>query len=332
MLRKLIGWTLCVAPLLALAQTPQTRLEALSPGEWLSYEVPLQPGARAPCCFSWDGRDVRDGVCPLEREGGNFGTRDSDAVPPAGSSLRVLLRRGASGFDRVWAIDTECAIDAGAARVVEAGRATADDSIALLQLALAGTARKQSSEAVAAIALHGGDQADRTLLDASRIGRPRAVRRDAIFWLAQARGEPGFRAVRELLEREPQGELQRHAVFALSISPVPAAAAELRQLATAHADADIRGEALFWLAQNKDAQVETIALAALRGEPSRRSVDKAVFALSQLPAARAIPALRKLVESDRPREVRKQALFWLAQVDDAAVLPVFDELLGGAPR
>jgi hypothetical protein len=332
MLRTLIGWTLCIAPLLASAQTPQARLEALAPGEWLSYEVPLQPGVRAPCCFSWHGREISDGVCPLEREAGNFGTRDSQPLPPPGSALRVLVRRAATGFDRVWAIDMECGIDAGAARVVEAGAAAADDSVALLQQALAGTERKQTSQAVAAIALHAGALADRTLLDASRTGQPRAVRREAIFWLAQARGEPGFRAVRELIEREPEGELRRHAVFALSISEVDDAAPELRRLATTHAEAEVRGEALFWLAQNRDPQVETIALAALRDDPPRRMVEKAVFALSQLPAARAIPALRGLVESGQPREVRKQALFWLAQVDDEAVLPVFDELLGGARR
>lgn len=332
MLGRLIAWTLCAVPLLASARTPQAQLEVLAPGEWLSYEVPLQPGVRAPCCFSWQGREVRDGVCQLDREGGNFGTRDSEALPPAGSSLRVLLRRDAAGFDRVWAIDSGCAIDAGAARVVEADAASTDDSIALLQQALGATRRKHWSQAVAAIALHAGAKADRTLLDASRAEQPRAVRRDAIFWLAQARGEPGFRAVRALLEREQDDELRRHMVFALSISRVDAAAPELRRLATTHADAEVRGEALFWLAQNRDADVEKIALAALGDAPPRRMVEKAVFALSQLPAARAIPALRRLVEGDQPREVRKQALFWLAQVDDEAVLPVFDELLGGARR
>jgi HEAT repeat protein len=54
---------------------------------------------------------------------------------------------------------------------------------------------------------------------------------------------------------------------------------------------------------------------------------KAVFALSKLPHDRAIPALRALVESDRPRAIRREALFWLAQTNDDAVLPVFDELL-----
>ena len=332
MLRRLIGWTLCAAPLLATAQSPQTQLEALSPGEWLSYEVPLQPGVQAPCCFTWKGGEPRDGVCRLDREGGNFGTRDSQPLPPEGSPLRVLLRRDATGFDRVWALAPECGVDAGSARVVEAGAMSASDSVALLQRALASPQRKPPSQAVAAIALHAGEAADRALLDASLAARPRAVRRDAIFWLAQARGERGFRAVRALLEPEADDELRRHVVFALSISKVAAAAPELRRLATTHAEAEVRGEALFWLAQNRDADVEQIALAMLRGQPPRRMVEKAVFALSQLPAARAIPALRQLVESDQPREVRKQALFWLAQVDDDAVLPVFDELLGGAGR
>jgi HEAT repeat protein len=57
-----------------------------------------------------------------------------------------------------------------------------------------------------------------------------------------------------------------------------------------------------------------------------------VFALSQLPTTRAIAALKTLVESSRSREVRREALFWLAQVDDDAVLPVFDALLDSGNR
>lgn len=41
----------------------------------------------------------------------------------------------------------------------------------------------------------------------------------------------------------------------------------------------------------------------------------------------AVPVLRAIVESDRPKGLRRQALFWLGQVGDDAAFEVFDELL-----
>ena len=92
---------------------------------------------------------------------------------------------------------------------------------------------------------------------------------------------------------------------------------------------EIAGQAIFWLAQDEDPRTEELARGILARKASDDLHDKTVFALSQLPTARAIPALRSLIEGDGPQAVRKQALFWLAQVDDDSVLPVFDELLGG---
>lgn len=320
---------LSLLPLSALAQSPHERFDSLAPGDWLSYETELQPGQRAPCCFDWKRSKVRDAVCRLDREDWNFGHRDSDPQPP-GARLRVLLRRDAQGADRVRVMGTHCAVEPGQARVVEAAPLAPADSIVLLQRALGTPAKRERHQLTAAIAHHAGSAADVALEHAAAAGKPRDGRRDAVFWLAQARGEHGFRVVRDLLEREQDDELRRHEVFALSISRVPAAVRELRALARRHGEAEVRGEALFWLAQNQDPQTEALVAEVLRGEPSRHITEKAVFALSQLPSKRAIPALRDLVEHGTPREVRKQALFWLAQVDDEAVLPVFDQLLGGA--
>ena len=122
-----------LAPALLHAQTLEARLQALSPGQWLSYEVPMQPGRRSPCCFDWDNRrNASPGVCQLEDRSWNVGHSDSDPIAPAGSMLRVLVRRDADGHDRLRAVGSECAIDAGAATVVEAGTLDADASLAFI--------------------------------------------------------------------------------------------------------------------------------------------------------------------------------------------------------
>jgi hypothetical protein len=313
-------------PAFASAESLDAKLKSLSPGQWLSYDVPLQPGVHTPCCLDWDGhRTARPGVCRLGDRDWNFGHSDDDPVAPPGSTLRVLARRGDQGFDRLRVVGSACEIDANGATVVEAEGVTVDQSLAWLGGALARDGR-QRNQAIMAIAHHAGPQADRMLSEAAH-GESARLRRDATFWLADARGEFGYRTVRELIDGAPREDELNHLVFALSISPVPAARDDLRRLARTHRDDEVRGEALFWLAQGNDAQAEPMIEAAL-DDPSDRVRKKAVFALSQLPAERAVPALRELVEHGASREVRKEALFWLAQVDDDAVLPVFDQLLG----
>lgn len=313
-------------PAFAGAQSLDARLKSLSPGQWLSYDVPMQPGLRTPCCFDWDGRkSARPGVCKLGERDWNSGHSDDDPIAPAGSTLRVLVRRDAQGIDRLRAIGSSCPLDTTGATVVEAGGVPVPASLDFLTAAMASGESKRS-EALMAIAYHAGEPADRRLAQFAH-SDDRRERRDAAFWLANARGEFGYRTVRELLDTDAGQDERNQLVFALSISPVPAARDDLRRLAREHRDEQVRGEALFWLAQDDDAQAEPMIKAAL-DDPSHHVRKKAVFALSQLPAERAVPALRELVEHGANREVRKEALFWLAQVDDDAVLPVFDELLG----
>ena len=328
MIAKLSLLLVLALPACVAAQTLPQQLQSLAPGQWLSYEVPLQSGLRAPCCFDWKQGDVRRAGCSLERDNRNFGHSDDDPPPPPGAALRVLLRRGDRDFDRVLAVGTQCAVDPGNAIVRDAGAVEPDASIALLSPGLEQRPRKSRHHLLSAVAHHASPRADVVLQDASAPGRGDDLRRDAVFWLAQARGVLGFRHVRDLIERETDDDLLRHEVFALSISDVPEAVSELRRLALGHSAEKVRAEAIFWLAQEEDAQTEAIARQMLEREPSRHLRDKAVFALSQLPPKRAIPALRQLIESPGPRDVRKQAIFWLAQVDDEAVLPVFDQLLG----
>ncbi|HWS25750.1 MAG TPA: HEAT repeat domain-containing protein [Xanthomonadales bacterium] len=89
-----------------------------------------------------------------------------------------------------------------------------------------------------------------------------------------------------------------------------------------------RKDALFWLAQVGDAQVESTIRAALKAEPSREVRHHAVFALSLLPDERGVKALIGLLE-DRSLslEDRKQALFWLGQSEHATAQAYLAQVL-----
>jgi hypothetical protein len=91
---------------------------------------------------------------------------------------------------------------------------------------------------------------------------------------------------------------------------------------------DTRRRAVFWLGQ-------AAGDAAARGLDSLTADDRddleirkqAVFALSQRPAGEAVPALIRVIRTSPRAELRRTALFWLAQSEDPRALALFEEVL-----
>jgi len=95
-------------------------------------------------------------------------------------------------------------------------------------------------------------------------------------------------------------------------------------------DEDVREGAVFWVGQAA-AEAATEGLEGLaRDDQEDQGVrDAAVFALSRRPAGESVPILMDLARTAERAETRKTALFWLAQSDDARVLPFFEDILLG---
>ncbi len=73
---------------------------------------------------------------------------------------------------------------------------------------------------------------------------------------------------------------------------------------------------------------EEIILDFIEIEKNDEILERAVFALSQLPPETSGPALLDLVKNgDAPREARRQAMFWLAHEGDEASVEELTELL-----
>ncbi len=324
---------LALVPLAPRAASLEEAVAAAAPGSWVEYEVPLQPGAGSPCCFErHGGREGRRG-CTLDGSDWNItvgGASDGDGDGD-GDILRVFARRGAQGVDRVRSLGASCPLQPGAARVAAIGAVDAGAAAHWLAAEAARLGKRERDGAMMALALQAGPAASAALARLAAPGSTAELRRDALFWLGEARGADGLQTLLRTLAEETDAALLRHAVFALSLSSAPGAADSLRRMARHDARVQLRGEALFWLAQDHDPQTEALARAALAaGDGALR--EKAIFALAQLPPERAIPALDALAR-DRSQDARtrREALFWLAQQDDDDALAVFDELLGGDP-
>ena len=91
---------------------------------------------------------------------------------------------------------------------------------------------------------------------------------------------------------------------------------------------EVREAAVFWLGQAAGEKV-TRELAALVDDDDLELElrEHAVFALSQSLAEDGVPTLSRIALENPYPQLRRSALFWLAQVDDPAVVDFFEEIL-----
>jgi hypothetical protein len=90
----------------------------------------------------------------------------------------------------------------------------------------------------------------------------------------------------------------------------------------------VRNQAVFWLSQAAgEAAVKDLTDMAGDDSLDRDVREHAVFALSQEPHDVGVPALIQIARSNRDREVRKKAFFWLGQTNDPRALALFEEVL-----
>lgn len=95
-------------------------------------------------------------------------------------------------------------------------------------------------------------------------------------------------------------------------------------------DGKVRRSALFWVSQVAAGRIaEELGEVAADESEDQDVRDAAVFALSQRPPDESVPALMELVRTAPHSKTRRSALFWLAQVDDPAVVDFFEEILRG---
>src|SRR5258705_6151380 len=108
--------------------------------------------------------------------------------------------------------------------------------------------------------------------------------------------------------------LSNRALSALALHAEPSAADRLDEWTRSSASDEVRGQAVFWLAETRPERGLEAARQLLRDtSASRRVRDKAVFALSQIHKQAATDELIRAARNDADSHIRGQALFWLSQ-------------------
>jgi HEAT repeats len=303
---------------------------------WIGYSVPRIAGDGAMCCYQggWDGDGGCCRGCRLEDGKGSFegGARAQTVQLEPARELLVLLRAAGGKLDRVRAFSSDCPLDAGGRRVVWLSGADAGQSVDYLAELVRGSDWSQREEkrladgALAALAQHAGSRADSALAGFLAAGGARRLRKQTAFWLCTARGASGFEAVRKAVRSDDDAGFRKEAMFAFSVSRESAAIEELIRSARNDSSGEVRKQALFWLAQ-KAGKASATLTEAIERDPDTDVKKHAVFALSQLPKDEGVPLLIQVARNNTNPAVRKQAVFWLGQSDDARALQFFEEVL-----
>jgi HEAT repeat protein len=216
------------------------------------------------------------------------------------------------------------------------------------------------SAAVGALAMLEDGAGTSALLDLARRGSV-SVRKAAVFWLGQSEDPRGRALVRTVVNDESETEAVRGAaIFALGHgdNATPADAAFLRAafdrlpserlkdrvlmamsqgeseegtrwlLARARDERqpiEVRRKAVFWAGQGHARVSELASLYDAVSEPRLR--EHVIFVLSQRHEDAATDALLSIARGDQDRQMRKKALFWLAQKNDPRVTKFIADLV-----
>jgi HEAT repeat protein len=150
------------------------------------------------------------------------------------------------------------------------------------------------------------------------------VRKQAVFWLSQVRGDETVDTLMRVFQSAADEELAKQAIFALSQQHSPRAREQIKKIAgDKNASLEMRKQALFWAAQN-GGMSDADLLETYRDTPERELREQLIFLMSQ---SRAVDALIEVARTDPDQEQRKKAIFWLGQSRDPRAEQVLLEIL-----
>ena len=192
----------------------------------------------------------------------------------------------------------------------------------------AGYANRLRKPALFLASLHESPQVIPYLVQVSGNNDERELQKKAVFWLGQIPKEESFVELSRLFERAKDRKLKEEIIFSISQHRSEKAPAFLIDIAESQDNRDVRKKAIFWLGQIAGKR----ALQTIRGiidDDSDAEVQAhAVFALTQHGDKEEVARmLIDIAKNHRSPKVRKKAIFWLSQTNEAQALAFFKEIL-----
>jgi HEAT repeat protein len=314
---------------------------------WVGYQFDVKPNVMIDGDYS--NKKGERAARPVRTETNNVG-------------VFFLYDNGGETISKVETFNLDRTHDYNGYPVYWLGRASNDESLNLLrEMVEKETPEKLAEKATTVIALHNDSRIGQILENFVRNLKSEAVRKQAVFWLGQSEGETGFLA--DIIRNEQESvEVRKQAAFAIGISQDANAVTALQGLfdqvterevrkqivfaafvnhnhsdsaieflinaAGKDKDREVRKQAIFWLGQKAGQRtLEVLGNTVEQNDEDTEVQKQAVFAISQRKKDESVPMLIKIAKTHQKGEVRKQALFWLGQIDDERALEVFKEIL-----
>ena len=296
----------------------------MADGAWIAFSIPQIQSKRSPCCWKGNWKSGSYGFgeakCELDKTRRSYGTRKDS---PIEETVVVFSHIKNGEVDSTLIAGASCPVDAGGAAVTWIG--SVEESAGINWLA---DHAKKDDSFLYALALHRSDEAGQRLSSIAQ-SNDRELSEQAVFWLGEARGQQGFQALEKLLAELPAGETRKHINFALAQNDSSEAVNLLMNIAQSDQDREQRSDALFWLAQAHPQQAKPVLLKFVKNGHNEDELEKAVFAISQLGDNSGDEILLEIArDKQASRDVRRQALFWLAQSENDATVNALAQLLG----
>ena len=163
---------------------------------------------------------------------------------------------------------------------------------------------------------------------AAREDAPMHLREQAIFWLGQRRGDENAQYLRTLFDKTKNNGLREKIIFSVSQTRSPANQQFLLDQAVNKSNSmDVRKQALFWAGQSGAADVAKIASLYDKGGDLEFR-EQVIFVLSQRPHdPAAVDKLIEIAKTEKDRDLRQKAIFWLGQSRDPKALKALGDLI-----
>jgi hypothetical protein len=307
------------------AITDPARAVAEADGHWMAFRMPVLEGTRSPCCWKGKWNRTTEVGCSLESSHQSYGTR-SDS--PLVENVIVYSEIRAGQVQSLRVVGESCPVEGNGAKVTWIDDINNKAGLNWLESIARSDEQESAGEsALYAFALHRSPDASQRLYSLAKETNE-DLSEEAIFWLGEARGEEGFKVLKQLLAELPRGDTRREINFALAQNHSTEASELLHEISKSDRDPEQRSEAMFWLAQEYPELAKDWLLEVINTEQDEDVLEEAVFAISQLPGESGDLILLDLAKNEQaPKAVRRQALFWLANSDNEDSIAALTELL-----
>lgn len=202
---------------------------------WIGYRVPI---ARRPNA-AMQTTETCCGRCRL--------------APSTDLVVLARVQQGTVAELRPLAVD--CDVDAGGMTLVWFDGVSAEASVTWLSTLVTQSeaTRRISENALFAISQHAGAAASAAIVRFAQIGTPQQRGR-ALFWLAQRAADEALPVIDAALQKDPDTEVKKQAVYALSRFPNQEGIPKLIDVARSHPNAEVRRQAMLRLGESKDSR------------------------------------------------------------------------------